>query len=302
MSGLAELFPGFAARSFDDTEGRIFARVGGSGPGLLLLHGYPQTHAAWHRVASDLARHFTVVAADLRGYGRSGVPPTDGAHRPYSKRVVAAELAEVMRAQGLDRFRVMGHDRGGSVAYRMALDLPEAVDRVVLIETISTLDVWENMDATQKRFSHWPLLAQPAPIPESLIGRDPVGWLEARLRRGTATKSLDPFEPAALDDYRAAILDPDRIHAMCEDHRAGAHCDVDDDRTERAAGRRIACPGLAVFASDGMLTDLSDPAAFWKPWFDRSMSARIQAGHFVAEEHPLGLLAETLPFLLDETS
>jgi haloacetate dehalogenase len=302
MSGLAELFPGFAARSFDDTEGRIFARVGGTGPGLLLLHGYPQTHATWHRVAGELARHFTVVAADLRGYGRSGVPPTDGEHRPYSKRVMAAELAALMAAHGFNSFRVMGHDRGGSAAYRMALDLPDAVERVVLIETVSTLDLWENMDIVRKRVSHWPLLAQPAPIPESLIGRDPVGWLEARLRRGTATKSLDPFEAAALDDYRTAILDPDRIHAMCEDHRAGAHCDIDDDRTERATGRRIACPGLAVFASEGLSADLCDPTAFWKPWFHRPISATIQAGHFVAEENPHGLLAETLPFLLGETS
>lgn len=302
MSGLAELFPGFAARSFDDGDGRIFARVGGTGPGLLLLHGYPQTHAAWHRVAGDLARHFTVVAADLRGYGRSGVPPTDGQHRPYSKRTMAAELARMMATHGFDRFRVMGHDRGGAVAYRMALDLPEAIERVVLIETVSMLDLWENIGLARKRFSHGPLLAQPAPIPETLIGQDPAGWLEARLRRGTASKSLDPFDPAALEDYRAAVLDPDRIHAMCEDHRAGAHCDVDDDRTELAAGRRIACPGLAVFASDGMLADLGDPAALWKPWFDRLFSATIQAGHFVAEENPRGLLADTLPFLLGETS
>jgi haloacetate dehalogenase len=301
MNGSAELFPEFECQSVATEGGHIFARVGGAGPALLLLHGYPQSHAAWHRVAPALARHFTVVAADLTGYGHSSIPPTDMDHRPYSKRSMAARLAHTMSALGHERFGIMGHDRGARVAYRMALDLPDRVERVVLIDILSTLDHWESAASTQPRLStHWPLLAQPAPIPESLIGRDPIGWLEGRLQRGTAAKSLAVFDRAALEEYRTAIRDPDRVHAMCEDHRAGAQCDLEDDREDRDAGHRIGCPGMIVVGSVGALAAAADAVAPWRPWFTTLISAKVEAGHYMPEENADGLVAATLPFLLGE--
>ena len=293
-----ELFPGFTARTVGVGRATIFARVGGQGEPLLLLHGYPETHLAWHRVASPLAKRFTVVAADLRGYGRSSCVPDDSEHRAYSKRTMAADMERLMASLGFRRFRVMGHDRGARVAYRLALDRPDVVERLVMIDIMTTFDQWQpENSATRQRISHWAFLAQPAPIPEALIGADPVAWLEGRFRRGTLARGLAVFDPRVLDEYRRAASEPDCVHAACEDYRAGAGCDLGDDEVDRALGRRIDCPVLVVWGSDGSLADVHDPLALWRPWCTSVTGQVIEAGHYIAEENPVALLDAALPFL-----
>jgi haloacetate dehalogenase len=298
---MSDLFPGFTARTVDTTGGRIFVRIGGSGPPLLLLHGYPESHMAWHGVAPALSAHFTVIAADLRGYGRSACPATDLEHRPYSKRAMAVEMIEVMAALGFPVFAVMGHDRGARVAYRMALDRPDVVQALVLVDVLTTLDQWAAIEAkTSRPMLHWPFLAQPAPIPESLIGSDPGGWVEGRLKRASLAQSLSAFHPVALGDYRRALTEPDRLHATCEDHRAGARIDIDHDREDRTAGWRIACPTLVVMAESGIVTRVDDAIAAWHSWCMDLTCARVASGHFIPEENPQELLAHVLPFLRDQ--
>lgn len=292
------LFPGFAEHVVKLDDVAIRVRVGGKGPALLLLHGYPQTSAMWHRVAPQLAKHHTVVAADLRGYGRSSCPPTDMDHRPYAKRTMAADMLGVMRELGHDRFCVMGHDRGGRVAYRLALDHPSRIERLVLLDIITTHDQWSaaNQSIRLKMF-HWAFLAQPAPMPESLIGRDPMDWLDGRFKRGTKTRTLDPIDPLAMAEYRLCFSDPDHIHATCEDYRAGARCDLVDDDADLAGGRMIRCPTLLVWASEGPMADIADPLALWRQWCEHVEGAEIDSGHFIAEEAPDALLARVVPFL-----
>ena len=300
MTAMDDLFPGFAEHRVDTGEAVIFARAGGSGPGLLLLHGYPQTHAMWHRVAPQLTRTHTVVIPDLRGYGRSSCPASDIEHRAYSKRSMARDMIVLMRHFGFGRFAVMGHDRGARVAYRMAIDVPHLVERLILLDIITTHDQWS--DASQEiklKMFHWTFLAQPAPMPESLIGRDPVDWLDGRLRRSTKARSLEVIDPRALADYRANFADPDRRHATCEDFRAGAGCDLADDEADLAAGRRIECPALALFATAGPLADLPQPATLWSPWCRSLTSASIDCGHLIAEERPDALLEHAIAFLAD---
>ena len=300
MTVADDLFPGFAEHRVDTGEAVIYARSGGYGPGLLLLHGYPQSHAMWHRVALTLARTHTVVAADLRGYGRSSCPPSALDHRPYAKRSMARDMIGLMRHFGFSRFAIMGHDRGARVAYRIAIDTPHQVDRLVLLDIISTPDQWSvaNQQMRLKMF-HWAFLAQPAPMPESLISRDPAEWLEGRFKRGTKSRSLAPIDPRALADYAAYFADPDRIHATCEDFRAGARCDLADDEADLAADRRIECPMLVVLGSDGPLADVPDPLALWRPWCRTVAGAVIDCGHFIAEERPAALLDHAVPFLLE---
>lgn len=294
----ADLFPGFAEHRIDAGEATIFARVGGAGPGLLLLHGYPQSHAAWHRVAPALARMFTVVAADTRGYGRSSTPPTDGDHRPYAKRAMGRDMAAVMRHLGFEQFSAVGHGRGGRVAFRIALDNPGLLDRLVLIDMIPTQDQWEAFERMVPHLrNHWSFLMQPAPLPEGLIGRNPTDWLEARLKRLLRTGSLDVLDPRALSDYRRYFMEADRIHAICEDHRAGGGCDLEDDAADLAAGRRIASPVMVVMASHGFVAALADPVAPWTRWCSNLTGHTIDSGHFVAEENPAALLQLIVPFL-----
>lgn len=298
MSARDDLLPGFATRVVATGEADIHVRFGGRGPPLLLLHGYPETHAAWHRVAPVLAVNFTVVAPDLRGYGRSSCPPSDGQHQAYSKRTMALDAARLMAQLGFDRFAVMGHDRGGRVAYRLALDWPDRVERLVLLDIMSTWDQWQpEHQSTRHRLIHWGFLAQPSPIPETLIGAKPVAWLEARLRRGTRTLSLSEFDPRAMADYVASLADADRIHATCEDYRAGAGCDLADDEADRRAGRRIECPTLLMWGSHGSIADLADPVALWRPWCRHIEGCQIESGHYIPEENPEALLAAAMPFL-----
>ncbi len=298
MTAADDLFPGFGEHLIDTGEAVIHARVGGSGPGLLLLHGYPQTHAMWHRVTPALAQSFTVIAADLRGYGQSSCPPTDIEHKPYSKRSIARDMIVLMRHFGFNQFAIMGHDRGARVAYRIALDTPQLVERLVLLDIISTFDQWSAANQKMRlTMFHWAFLAQPAPMPESLIGRGPVEWLDGRLKRGLKSRALGGLDVRAVVSYRGNFSNSDRMHATCEDFRAGAGCDLAADQADMEAGRRIECPTLVLWADHGPLADLSDPLPLWQPWCRDLTGANIDCGHFIAEECPDILLDHALPFL-----
>jgi len=215
MSALPDLFPGFGERRIDTAGASIFLRTGGSGPPLLLLHGYPQTHVCWHKVAPELARHFTLVIPDLRGYGASTGPRGDAEHTAYSKRTMAQDCLAVMRALGHQRFLVAGHDRGGRVAYRLALDHPEAVRALVPIDIVPTAEQWRRMNADGAFKSyHWLFLAQPHPMPETLINQEPVYYLEYTLKSWAKPRDLSPFSAEALQHYRALLQSPDSTRCL----------------------------------------------------------------------------------------
>jgi haloacetate dehalogenase len=298
MNAIADLFPGFAERRVRTEGAEIFLRTGGSGPALLLLHGYPQTHVCWHKVAAELCRRFTLVIPDLRGYGASSVPASDAEHKAYSKRAMAQDCLEVMRALGHERFIVAGHDRGGRVAYRLALDHPRAVRALVPVDILTTADVWRRTNAERAvRAYHWGFLAQPHPLPETLIGHDPVYYLEHTLESWAGTRDLSPFSPEALAHYRALLEDPARVHAVCEDYRAGAGIDRQIDEADLAAGRKIACPTFVLWATDYLGRGGADQLEAWRAWCPEVTGAAVRSGHFLAEENPKDTLAALLPFL-----
>ena len=296
MSDLPDLFPGFATRRIEAADGiEIHLRTGGSGPPLLLLHGYPQTHVMWHKVAPDLARHCTLVIPDLRGYGGSSAPLGDEEHLTYSKRAMAEDGLIVMRELGHPRFMVAGHDRGGRVAYRLALDHPEAVTALVPVDIIPTAEVWRRTTAESAlRGYHWQFLAQPFPLPETLIGKDPVYYLEHTLKSWTGSRDLTPFSPGAMAHYRAQVQDPARVHAFCEDYRAGAGIDRTLDEADFAAGRKIACPTLVLHSSSYLK---GSPLEVWRAWCTNVGAATVTSGHFLAEENPADTLAALVPFI-----
>jgi haloacetate dehalogenase len=301
MSTPDDLFPGFQATTIDLGDVSLHYRIGGSGPPLVVLHGYPESHAAWHRVAPALAEQFTVVTPDLRGYGQSSCPPSDSEHRPYAKRTMAGDVRRLMRRLGHASFRVVGHDRGARVAYRLALDHQEAVERLVLLDIVTTFDQWRAQSGSaRRRLFHWNFLAQSAPIPEALIGANPGDWVEARFRRATKARSTEAIDPRVLRAYRESLSDPDRIHASCEDYRAGAGCDLADDSQDRAAGRQLPMPTQILWGTSGNLADVEDPLAVWRPWCRQVEGAALDCGHFIPEEHPAALLATALPFLSDQ--
>jgi haloacetate dehalogenase len=274
------MFEGFQLETIDTGETTIRVRHGGSGPPLLLLHGHPQTHAMWHKIAPLLARDFTVVAADLRGYGESGKPPTTADHEPYSKRAMAHDQVALMRHLGFEQFAVAGHDRGGRCAYRMALDHPERVTKLAVLDIIPTLEAFQRSDkAFGLGYWHWFFLAQPHPFPERLIGADPDWYYWDR------NDDRGFFTPEALEDYRRCTRNPETIHAMCEDYRAGATYDCDADEADR--GRRtIACPVLALWGSKGSLEKWYDVPGIWRDWANDVQGRAIESGHYLPEENP----------------
>jgi haloacetate dehalogenase len=272
------MFDGFQLSYLDTGEAVIRLRQGGSGPPLLLLHGHPQTHAMWNRVAPRLAEHFTVVAADLRGYGESSKPPTTADHEPYSKRAMARDQVEVMSRLGFERFAVAGHDRGGRCAYRLALDHPERVEKLAVLDIVPTGDMWRRVDMEFGLVDwHWFFLAQPAPFPEAVIGANP----DVYYFRG----DLSRFAPEALDDYLRCVRNPDTIHAMCEDYRAGATIDFELDEADRGR-RRIACPVLALWSGREELSRWFDVLQVWRGWADDVRGRALDCSHFLAEEAP----------------
>lgn len=265
-------------------------RHGGSGPPVLLLHGYPETHMMWAGVAEGLARDFTVVCPGLRGYGGSTKPPSSDDHETSSKRAMARDARAVMRHFGFERFDVAGHDRGGRVAYRLALDHPQAVRRLSILDIIPTGEVWARAD---RRFAlgywHWPFLAQRHPLPETLIGADP----EFFFFQGQYSHAASTFDPEALADYVAAVKRPSVVHAMCEDYRAGAGYDRLLDDADRKAGRKIGCPLQVLWGGKGALAAWYDTLAIWREWADDVRGQSLDCGHFIPEEKP----AETLELL-----
>ncbi len=291
---LADLFPGFAAHWVDTKAGRIFARSGGSGPPLLLLHGYPQTHVQWHKIAGDLAQHFHVIVMDLRGYGWSSAPQSEKGEL-YTKRLMAEDVIAVMQSLGHLRFHVAGHDRGGRVAYRLALDHPERLERVAVLDIVPTAMQWRHMDAEAAlRVYHWMFLAQPSPFPETLIGPNALYYLEHTLKSWSASKTLDFIDPAALEHYRRAFNEPTRIHASCEDYRAGATLDRSIDEADLAAGKKIDRPLLVLWGNRGLPG--GSPLDVWHQWGTNVSGEKIDSGHFLTEENPQATLAALMRF------
>ncbi|RVD55636.1 alpha/beta hydrolase [Mesorhizobium sp. M2D.F.Ca.ET.185.01.1.1] len=284
------MFADFEALEIDTGPARIFARRAGSGPGLLLLHGFPQTHLMWRDVAPGLARDFTVVCADLRGYGQSSCPPSAADHAPYAKRAMATDLVALMETLGFKRFMVAGHDRGGRVAYRLALDHPNRVDKLAVLDIIPTADAWDRADA-RLALGYWPwsLLAQPEPLPETILAAAAAAIVDNALSGwGSAPVA---FPPGVRQAYVDALRDPAHVHAICEEYRAAASLDREHDRADREAGRRIACPVLALWSEHGALAEWyvkeGGPLGLWREWADDVSSGALPGGHFFPEESPI---------------
>ena len=298
MTGLPDLFPGFASHRIDVGEATLFARCGGDGPPLALIHGFPQTHVEWHGIAQELARHFSVVAMDLRGYGSSSVPASHAGDR-YTKRLMGTDIVQVMRRLGHDAFAVVGHDRGARVAYRMALDHPRRVTRLALLDIMPTVSMWDGMNAPRAmQVYHWMFLAQAHPLPETLIAGAPLAYLETTLAKWTGGGSLAAFDERALEHYRAFFGDPARIHACCEDYRAGATLDAEHDRSDLRTGKTISCPTLVLWGSAGIPAAGTNPLDVWRSTFaPHAEGHAIESGHFLPEENVEDTLAALLTFM-----
>ena len=308
MPTVDELFPAFTGQTIPCVSGDMFARVGGSGPPLLLLHGFPQTHVMWHPIANALAKRFMVVAMDLPGYGWSVVPkqkgkagwdkpaPEQGAS--MTKRAMAKDAVRLMEKLGHATFACVGHDRGGRVGYRMALDNPGVVTKLAVLDIVTTLDMWAGMNSARAiKAYHWGFLAQPYPLPETLIGNNARYFLEHTLSSWTASGTLEAFHPTALKAYHEGFEDPLRIHAMCEDYRAGAGFDRAADAEDLAAGRKINAPLLALWGAKGFPSEGADPLTLWQRFADHVSGAGINSGHFLVEENPAETLARLEAFL-----
>ncbi|MFM0059605.1 alpha/beta hydrolase [Paraburkholderia phytofirmans] len=290
------MFAGFTDASAEVDGIRINAIRGGNGPALLLLHGHPQTHAIWHKVAPTLARHFTLIAADLRGYGDSGKPQGTQHHANYSKRRMAADQVALMRAQGFDRFAVIGHDRGGRVAARMALDHPQTVTRLVTLDVAPTLAMYEQTSFDFARaYWHWFFLVRPAPFPETLIRADPDLYLKQTI--GARSAGLAPFTDAAYAEYLRCLSDPGTAHGICEDYRASITIDLEQDRASLAEGRKIECDFLALWGAQGVIEQCFEPLSEWRKWSANVSGEALPCGHYIPEEAPELLLERVLPFL-----
>ena len=291
------LFPGFTLESIAIPDGAIRLRHGGSGPPLLLLHGNPQSHLMWHRVAPKLAERFTVLCPDLRGYGGSFKPPATTNHAPYAKKAMAADMVAVMRHFGHERFYVVGHDRGGRVAHRLALDHARRVIRLAVLDIIPTIEHFERTDmAFALGYYHWFWFAQPHPFPEVLINAAPEAWFTAHTSR--EPKGPDFFHPDALADYLDAARRPDTIVGMCEDYRAAASIDLEHDRASRDAGIKVECPTLVLWGAKGKLNQWYKPLEIWRGYCAAEVSGgAIESGHYLAEEQPAEVLQYMESFL-----
>ncbi len=293
------MFSGFQSSVVDVEETTIFIRRKGNGRPLLLLHGFPQTHLMWHRVAPALAEEFTVVCADLRGYGSSGKPSSSPDHAPYSKSMMARDMVRMMEAQGFPCFSVVGHDRGARVAYRMALDHTDRLERLAVLDIIPTGEAFRRADVRfSLAFWPWSLLAQPEPLPERLIVADPEIVVDHALGEWGSDRASFPAEVRTA--YIEALRDPDSVHAICEEYRAAATIDFAGDLEDRDAHRRIACPMLVLWSAgsplDTWYEEAGGPLGIWRDWAADVTGRPISGGHFFPEQNPTETISELRSF------
>ena len=273
----------------------IACQIGGSGPPLLLLHGFPQTKAIWHRVAPELAKYYSVVAADLRGYGASSKPHGKFDHSTYSKRSMAADQHAVMQSLGHEQFFLLGHDRGGRVSHRLAMDFPKSVRKLMILDISPTLTMYENTTMEFARgYWHWFFLIQPEPVPETLIGADPEYWLKNHMGRHAGTSI---FDPQCWADYLTGASNPESMHAMCEDYRAAATIDLVHDRADRAEDKKLLMPVRVLWGEHGLINKCFAPIEDWKRVASNEVTGcHVPCGHYIPEECPEELVAEAKTF------
>jgi haloacetate dehalogenase len=289
------VFTSFSTFDLSRNGVRLHGRIGGSGAPLLLLHGHPQTHAIWHRVAPTLAAHFTVVMIDLRGYGDSGRPAALADHALYSKREMALDALAVMQHHGFAHFGVLAHDRGARVAHRLAADHPQSVERLMLLDVAPTLAMYENTsEAFARAYWHWFFLIQPPPLPEALIEADPAQYVRSVM--GSRHAGLAPFAPEALAEYERCAAIEGSAQAICEDYRASATIDLEHDRADIAIGQRLTQPLRVLWGEHGVVGRCFDVLALWRKRADDVSGGTLPCGHYIPEEAPRQLLAAALPF------
>ncbi len=288
------MFEGFTTRRVRTSGAEINLRLKGDGMPLLLLHGYPQTLAIWHRVAPALAERYSVVCGDLRGYGDSAKP--QGGPADYTKRVMAQDMVEAMAALGHERFVLAGHDRGGRVAHRLCLDHPGRVERAAVLDIVPTRTLFAATNqALAMGYYHWFFLSQPAPLPERLIGADPLFYLHSKLGQWSAAKDTSWLAAEALAEYERCFSDPATIRASCDDYRAAATLDLVDDAAD--AERRIACPLLVLWGEQGLMHRNFDVLETWREKASGTVQGRaLPCGHYLPEECPEETLAELRTF------
>ena len=289
------MFTSFQTRTVLREGVRLHTRVAGEGPPLLLLHGHPQTQAMWHRVAPALTERFTVVLMDLRGYGDSSRPAPDAAHTAHSKREMALDALTVMAQHGFDRFGVLAHDRGARVAHRLAADHPQAVQRLMLLDIAPTLAMYaQTSEDFARAYWHWFFLIQPPPLPEALIESDPERYVRSVM--GSRHAGLAPFDPAALAEYQRCAALPGTAMSICEDYRASAGIDLEHDRADVTAGRRLAQPLRVFWGEHGTVGRCFDVLSLWRERADQVSGRALPCGHYIAEELPERVVAEALDF------
>jgi haloacetate dehalogenase len=294
---MVPVFDGFEVFDISTSATTIHGRRGGSGPPVLLLHGIPETHVMWHRVAARLAERYTVIATDLRGWGDSGKPPSTPDHEPYSMRALARDQVEVMRHFGYDRFGVVSHDRGSRCGYRLALDHPDAVTRLAVMDIVPVAEAYRRADrAFSLAYWLWSFLAAAQPVPEQFIGAAPAVLVDYMLGEWAEVK--DAFPPEVRAEYVRQFSDPASVHAICEEFRASATLDCQYDERDLAGNRRIACPVLLLWAERGSVAKLyEDPLAIWRGWADDVRGGPMPVGHFIPEEAPEQTAERLLEFL-----
>ena len=287
------MFEGFERRRIDAGEVTINVVIGGNGPPLLLLHGYPQSHVMWRRVAAALGERFTVIATDLRGYGDSDKPASDSRHETYCKRRTAQDQVNIMAALGHERFQVAGHDRGGRVTHRMCLDHPDRIQRAAVLDIVPTHTIFANLSKdVAYGYYHWLFLSQPYDLPERLIGANAEYYLERKLGHWSA--SMGGFDEEALSEYRRCFRDPAAIHASCEDYRAAATIDLEHDEAD--IDSRITCPLLVLWGAKGLMHKCYDVLDTWRAKAIDARGQPLDCGHFLPEEAPAETLAALLGF------
>ncbi len=298
VRSLIEMFEGFEEKRVEVTDVELFMRIGGSGPPLLLLHGYPQNHVMWHLVAPELAKHFTLVCPDMRGYGRSEKPPSVPGFSNYSKRQMALDMVELMTELGYQSFKVAGHDRGGRCAYRLALDHSDRIEKIVILDVIPTFEQLERLTAEGAYGGfHWYFMGQEPGFPEKMIGADPEFYLRYLCNKWAAAPN--PFTPEAMTEYIRSFSDPDTIRATCDEYRNNPRTDHANDKADKDAGRRILCPTLILWGDTGRPHKRQGSLELWQEWSDNVQGHGMPCGHFLAEELPSETAAEMIAFLRD---